>query len=177
MKLVLMASNNGHLLDELHDDILLVITNKSRAPVLERANSKNIPAAIINNFETLERILDNLHTYDYILMCGYMRILPKNITDKYVIFNTHPSDLPKYAGMMGRQIHRKVLENGDTETAVCLHRVNEIVDGGEVVARIKVPVEPGDTVETLEARVKQAEKKMVKEYFNNLKNEEIQKCL
>lgn len=173
MKLILMASNNGHLFDELSDDILMVITNKSEAPVIEKASFKSIPVAVINNYDILEYILDNLYTFDYILMCGYMRILPKNITDKYVIFNTHPSDLPKYAGMMGRQIHKTVLENGDTETAVCLHRVNEIVDGGEVVARVKVPVEAGDTVETLEARVKQAEKKMVKEYFNNLKNGEI----
>jgi len=165
MKLVLMASNNGHLLDELHEHVIMVITNKSMAPVIQRANSKGIPVAIVSSNEQIEFILDHLHSYDHILMCGYMSILPKNITDKYSIFNTHPSDLPKYAGMMSRQIHKAVLENGDTETATCLHRVNEIVDGGEVVARIKIPVESGDTILTLEARVKQAEKKMVMEYF------------
>ena len=169
MKLVLMASNNGHLLDELHEDILMVITNKSMAPVIQRANNRGITAAIIQNEEQIEFFLDNLHTWDHILMCGYMRILSKKLTDKYSIFNTHPSDLPKYAGMMGRQIHKAVLENGDIETAVCLHKVNEIVDGGEVVARVKVPVLDGDTVDILEARVKQAEKKMTLDYFTELK--------
>ncbi len=99
-----------------------------------------------------------------------MRILPKNITDKYSIFNTHPSDLPKYAGMMGRQIHKAVLENGDFETAVCLHKVTEVVDGGEVVARVKVPVQSYDLIDTLEARVKVAEKKLALDFFTTLKN-------
>jgi phosphoribosylglycinamide formyltransferase 1 len=166
MKLVLMASSNGHLLDELKDLVILVLTDKD-APIIDKARGLGIPVMIIMNDVQLNHILVTEH-FDHIMLCGYLKILPKSITDKFSIFNTHPSLLPKYGGMFGKNIHSTVLRNKDTETRVTVHKVTEVVDGGEIVAQKVVKILPKDTYLTLEHRVKQAEKILLKEFFNSL---------
>lgn len=76
------------------------------------------------------------------------------------VLNIHPSLLPKYGGkgMYGIRVHEAVLAAGDSESGCTVHLVNEVYDDGAVLVQLRCPVEPGDTPETLAARVLECEK-------------------
>jgi phosphoribosylglycinamide formyltransferase-1 len=94
-------------------------------------------------------------------MSGYLRRLGPAMLGAYAhrILNIHPGPLPAFGGegMYGRRVHEAVLAAGVRESGIVIHLVDEVYDHGPVVARRAVPVEPGDTAETLEARVRAAE--------------------
>ena len=75
------------------------------------------------------------------------------------IINTHPALLPKFGGtgMYGQRVHEAVLAAGETETGVSIHLVDPEYDTGPVIAQCRVPVEPGDTADSLAARVVERE--------------------
>jgi phosphoribosylglycinamide formyltransferase-1 len=106
--------------------------------------------------EALENALDVVAP-DLICLCGYMRLLAPAIVRRYKrrILNIHPALLPKYGGpgMYGERVHEAVLASGDTESGCTVHYVDEEYDHGDVLLQRRVPVEPGDTPETLAARV------------------------
>ena len=102
------------------------------------------------------------HKVDLICLIGYMRILTPEFTKKYEgkIINVHPSLLPKHGGkgMFGDRVHQAVLDAGETETGMTIHYVDAGVDTGKIILQKTVPVEPGDTVETLKEKVQAQEK-------------------
>jgi len=104
--------------------------------------------------------LQNAET-DIIFLAGYMKKIAPSILQKYkgCIFNIHPSFLPKYGGvgMYGINVHKAVIEAGETETGITIHRVDPEYDTGEIVAQCTVPVLASDTAETLAARVLERE--------------------
>ena len=81
------------------------------------------------------------------------------------ILNTHPALLPKFGGqgMYGLQVHRAVLASGDAVTGASVHWVDDQYDAGPVIARREVAVHPGDTPETLAARVQVHERALLVE--------------
>jgi phosphoribosylglycinamide formyltransferase-1 len=93
---------------------------------------------------------------DTIVLAGYMRILSDGFVERWAgrMLNIHPSLLPKYKGL---DTHARALEAGDTHGGTSVHLVTPEVDAGEVLAQLAVPIIPGDTPETLAARVKFAE--------------------
>ncbi len=94
---------------------------------------------------------------DLIVLAGFLSIVPAALLDAFPgrIINIHPSLLPKFggAGMYGRHVHRAVLAAGEKESGCTVHYVTEVIDGGTIIARRKVPVFPEDTAETLQKRV------------------------
>jgi formyltetrahydrofolate-dependent phosphoribosylglycinamide formyltransferase len=89
---------------------------------------------------------------EYIALAGYMRLLSDDFVARWrgKIVNIHPSLLPKYKGL---DTHQRAIDAGD-ETAGCsVHIVTEELDGGEVLGQAEVPILPGDTADTLAARV------------------------
>ncbi len=118
-----------------------------------------------------QSILDTLDYFevDLAVLGGFMRILKGEITEKYQdkILNIHPSLLPKHAGGMNLNVHQAVLDAGETETGMTIHIVDEGVDTGKVLLQKSVPVETGDTAESLKQKVQTLEKewypKLVKE--------------
>lgn len=89
---------------------------------------------------------------DWVVCAGFMRILPEDFVTRFAgrLINIHPSLLPKYKGL---HTHRRALEAGDSEHGASVHWVIAALDAGEVIAQTRIPVLPGDTPETLAARL------------------------
>ena len=103
-----------------------------------------------------------------IVLAGFLSILTGRFTARYPkrILNVHPSLIPSFcgAGFYGLKVHEAALARGVKVTGATVHFVNEIPDGGEIIAQKAVTVEPGDTPKTLQRRVmEQAEWKLLPE--------------
>lgn len=165
--------------------ITLVVSNNANAYALERAQKAGIDTAVVLKkewgsqeiFETkLMEILDE-NRIDVIVLAGFMTILTERFTSHYPrrILNVHPSLIPSFCGegFYGLRVHEEALRYGVKVTGATVHFVNEIPDGGEIIAQKAVQIEPGDTPEILQRRVMeqaewillpQAAEKVCKEY-------------
>ena len=145
--------------------ITLVISNNPGAYALERAKNAGIPTEVVSKkrcgsqqaFEQQLKAVLTEHHIDLIILAGFMTILTEGFTGCYPrrILNVHPSLIPSFCGegFYGLRVHQAALEYGVKVTGATVHFVNEIPDGGEIIAQKAVPVEPGDTPETLQRRV------------------------
>ena len=99
-------------------------------------------------------------TPDWVFCAGYMRILGANFVDRFQgrLLNVHPSLLPLYKGL---HTHARVLEAGDAEHGASVHFVVPELDAGAVVAQARIPVQAGDSAETLAARLLPQEHRLV----------------
>lgn len=182
MRIAVLASHTGTILQavidacsdgELAGQVVLVVSNNSGSAALARARRAGIPVAHLSSRTHLEpAALDDAMTRalqdagaQWVLLAGYMRKLGPRVLDGYRgrILNTHPALLPKYggAGFFGRTVHEAVLAAGDAETGATVHLVDADYDTGPILAQVRVPVRPGDDAETLEERVKTAERKLI----------------
>ena len=152
--------------DEIPDgEIVLVISDRPGAYALQRAEKAGIPAAEINKKacggqEAFEKQLITLLTeqrIDLIVLAGFLSILTENFPTLYPrrIINVHPSLIPSFcgAGFYGLKVHQAALDRGVKVTGATVHFVNEIPDGGEIIAQKAVDIQPGDTPEILQRRV------------------------
>lgn len=142
----------------------LVVANKPGLGVLAMAEEAGIETLVANDaalaspgfLRRLQEIQPSL-----LLLAGFLRKIPAALIDAFPdrILNIHPALLPKYGGkgMWGLHVHEAVLAAGDTEAGITIHRVNAHYDEGAVLLQARCPVLPGDTVETLAARVLQLE--------------------
>jgi len=148
-----------------HGEITLVISDRPGAYALERAKKAGIPGMEINRkacggqeaFEgKLITALEENRT-DLIVLAGFLSILTERFTSLYErrIINVHPSLIPSFcgAGFYGLKVHEAALARGVKVTGATVHFVNEIPDGGEIIAQKAVEVQPGDTPEVLQRRV------------------------
>ncbi|MGI6315611.1 MAG: phosphoribosylglycinamide formyltransferase [Christensenellales bacterium] len=179
------AIMDGCASGEILAKVSAVICNNAGAPVLERAARMGVPGYRISRaqFKTCEgyeaallRALGEADT-DLIFLAGYMKKLPDAVLERYEnrVMNIHPALLPKFGGqgMYGMHVHRAVLAAGDTETGVTIHRVTHQYDAGEIIAQTKVPVLPGDTPETLAARVLEREHRFLVEVLSRVARGDI----
>ena len=148
-----------------HGEIAMVISNNPNAYALERAKNFGVPAACINKKELgsqaafeaqLQAVLERNGT-DLIILAGFMCILSENFTSKWPkrIINVHPALIPSFCGegFYGLRVHQAALDYGVKVTGATVHFVNEIPDGGEIIAQKAVYIEEGDTPEILQRRV------------------------
>ncbi len=150
----------------------VIISNNSDSGALQRAREASVPAAHLSTYTHPEpgaldgAILAILQAYGVEVVClaGYMKRLGPRTLAAYRgrVLNIHPSLLPKFGGrgFYGEVVHRAVLAAGERETGATVHLVDEEYDHGPVLDQIRVPVEPGDSVETLSARVLQQEHRL-----------------
>ncbi len=172
-RLVVLISGSGSNLQALIDacdsktlnaDIVAVFSNKADAYGLLRAQQAGIPALALSpaefasrdDFDTALQAQIDEYQPDLLILAGYMRILTPAFVRHYHgrMLNIHPSLLPKYPGL---HTHRKALENGDAEHGTSVHFVTEELDGGPVILQACIAVQPGDTEDTLTARIQQEE--------------------
>ena len=145
-------------------NIALIISNKSKAGVLDIAQTEEIDAILIDkkiiNNEDFLKILKDYKT-DLIVLAGYLWKIPDYLIKAFEnkIVNIHPSLLPKYGGkgMYGSHVHKAVIENKETESGITIHLVNEEYDKGEILLQEKVEVSLGDTPETLARKIHKLE--------------------
>ena len=156
-------------------EIVLVLSNNRNAYALQRAYNSHIPTAIITKAayggdrEAFERaMIDVLRKSgaELIVLAGFMSILGKNFIDAFRdrIINVHPALILSFCGegFYGLKVHEAALAYGVKVTGATVHFVNEIPDGGKIIAQKSVKVREGDTPETLQRRVmEQAEWKIL----------------
>jgi formyltetrahydrofolate-dependent phosphoribosylglycinamide formyltransferase len=148
----------------LHASIAVVISNKPDAPGLDHARHAGIETQVLSHKAFTSRedydraLVKELQHRDVGLVClaGFMRLLSAVFVDAFPnrILNIHPSLLPKYPGLHPQQ---QALDAGDTVSGATVHFVNKDLDAGPIVLQREVPIVPGDTPDSLEQRILQAE--------------------
>jgi formyltetrahydrofolate-dependent phosphoribosylglycinamide formyltransferase len=169
-RIVVLASGGGSNLQAILDhfdalgaarsgDVVLVASNRTNAYALERARKYGIATHHISTSDDATELLALLEAYaiDMIVLAGYLKLIPDAVTTRYRgrIINVHPGPLPAFGGtgMYGERVHAAVLATGAAQTGVTVHFVDEAYDHGAVISHWPVPVLPGDTPQTLGARV------------------------
>ena len=173
-KIAVLVSGGGTNLQALIDaqgsvlksgEIVLVVSNNAGAYALERARKAGIATAVVLKKECgsqqafeekLKEVLTS-HGIELIVLAGFMTILTAGFTSCYPqrIINVHPSLIPSFCGegFYGLRVHQAALDYGVKVTGATVHFVNEIPDGGKIIAQKAVYIEEGDTPETLQRRV------------------------
>ena len=166
-----LVSGEGTNLQALIDaglPIVAVASNNTKALALDRAARAGIEAAAFPAVEFESRGARDLAMAEFlgergvfwVVCAGYMNLLTKPFLDRFPgrIVNTHSAPLPEFPGAHPIE---DVLAAGVPETAATVHYVDEGVDTGPVIAAERVPVQPGDTVESLRARVQAVEHELL----------------
>ena len=168
-KIAVLISGNGSNLEALinackkniiNGSVNIIISNNPDAYGIQRAKNHSLNYKIIDNnkFETREDFDQSLveelkySNPDLIVLAGFMRILTPIMIDafKNKIINIHPSLLPKYPGL---DTHNSVIKNGDLKHGVTIHFVNEVLDGGQIIAQGELSVNPDETEKQLKKRI------------------------
>ena len=184
VRIAIFASGNGTNAENLIRHFgqkqgvasISVYTNNPNAFVIERARKHGIETKLISKKEFYEgQTLIGLQSssIDFILLAGFLWLIPASIVQHFKnrMINIHPSLLPKYGGkgMYGKHVHEAVLANGESHSGITIHLVDEEFDRGEILFQHAVQLQPGETVETLEKKIHQLEKKffpgVVEEYI------------
>ena len=160
LKAIINNCNNKNI----NASISFVISDNPDALGLQIAKENGILIKVINFKEFKKRkdfdqtLLNFLSSneLDLIVLAGFMKILPRMITDKFKgrIVNIHPSILPKYPGT---QTHAKVMKNNDRFHGVSIHFVNEILDSGQLIAQGIINTKPNQSESNLIKRIHKVE--------------------
>jgi phosphoribosylglycinamide formyltransferase-1 len=168
MRAIVAACRGG----KLDAEPALLIGNNRDSGAIAWADLQGVPwrhlsATKLGSEAVLDQaIADELRAakVDLVILAGYMRKLGPRTLAAYArrILNVHPALLPKFGGrgMYGKHVHEAVLKSGDQVSGVTIHIVDAEYDHGPVVAQAEVPVEPGDTPESLAQRVQAKEQEL-----------------
>ncbi len=139
---------------------VLVLSNTPGAGGLARAEALGVPTGVVDHrafggrpaFEAALQAALEPHAPDLLCLAGFMRVLTAGFVERWRgrMLNIHPSLLPLYPGL---HTHARALASGDREAGCTVHEVTEALDHGPVLGQARVPIRPGDTEETLAARV------------------------
>ena len=168
-KLAVFVSGEGSLLQFLAEnqnghgfEVAVVVTSRASAPAVKRAGSLGL-SVLAFDAATVNELIDELSQrgVSLIVLAGFLKKIPDSLVRAFNgrMINTHPSLLPKYGGkgMYGLNVHKAVLEAGDSETGCTTHFVTENYDEGEIILQRKVKVVKNESPESLQQRVKLAE--------------------
>ncbi len=169
MRLGVLISGRGSNLQALIDafsvpgapaEIVLVVSNRADAAGLARADAAGIPSSVVDHKAHADKagfeaaLTDALRAagVDLVCLAGFMRVLSPSFVQAWTgrLVNIHPSLLPDYKGL---DTHARVIADGRAESGCTVHFVTAELDGGPIIAQERVPVLPGDTPDTLAARV------------------------
>lgn len=171
--IAILASGSGTNAENIalyfknHPDIRvsLILANKPDAYVLERAKNLGIDSVVFTRkdfyeCDTVLKVLEK-HQVDFVVLAGFLWFVPENLLKAYPkkIINIHPALLPRHGGkgMYGDKVHQAVIAEGDRETGITIHFVNDHYDEGEIIFQDSFPVLPDDTAETIAQKVHQLE--------------------
>ena len=171
--IVLFASGSGTNAENIalffkndpDTEVSYILCNRPDAGVLERAKRLKIKTKVFDreDFFTSSRIHNFLLEVspDLIVLAGFLWLVPSNIVEAFSqkIVNIHPALLPKYGGkgMYGHYVHQSVLQNGEKESGITIHYVNDRYDDGDIIFQAHCPVEEGDSPESLARKIHQLE--------------------
>jgi phosphoribosylglycinamide formyltransferase-1 len=166
---VLFASGSGSNVENIAQyfegddrvEIVGVLCNNPGAGVVDRCKRLRLPLYCFNRPAYMEgngilALLKGLDP-DLIVLAGFLWKIPESTVAAFPdkIINIHPALLPRFGGkgMYGMHVHRAVIEAGETESGITIHRVNEAYDKGSILLQEKTPIEPGDTPEALAKKI------------------------
>ncbi len=172
-RIAIFASGSGsnaqrimeHFKKHTEAEVALVLTNNPEAYVLQRADNFEIPTHIFGKHEfyrtsDIVNLLKNLNI-DLIVLAGFLWLIPENLLKAFPnrIINIHPSILPKFGGkgMYGDRVHKTVLSDGEEESGITIHFVNENFDEGEIIHQSRFRIEKDDDLEMLKFKGQQLE--------------------
>lgn len=173
LNLAIFASGKGtnaeaiiqHFKKSIRVQVALIVCNNPKAGVLAVAQKNGIPVVLVSKKDLYEshELVEVLkqHRINFIALAGFLWLVPQYLLELYPrkIVNIHPALLPKHGGMgmYGRKVHEAVVNAKETETGITIHFVNEHFDEGEIIFQATCTVEPHDTAETVEAKVRKLE--------------------
>lgn len=139
-------------------EVAVVIADRPGVFGLERARQAGIPHYLEKRADATFALLRQ-HGVELVCLAGYLRLLPIAADFRGRVLNIHPSLLPKFGGKgcYGHHVHEAVLAAGERESGCTVHYCSDEYDRGEILLQKRVPVLPGDTADTLAARVFEAE--------------------
>ena len=182
MQAILDASRSGRL---SQIEPVVVISNNSNSGALQRSAAAGLPTYHLSGATHPEpRTLDEAiattladHDVSVVVLAGYLKMIGPVTLARFRgrILNIHPALLPKYGGrgFYGRAVHEAVLAAGETESGVTVHVVDAVYDHGPILAQARVPVLPGDTPDSLAARVLEQEHTLYAETLQRIAAGEI----
>ena len=160
MRIGVMCSGEGTNFENIvhscpDHEVVLMVYNKKKCKAKKRADRLGIQSCYSKDEDEIIALF-NVYQVDLIVMAGWMRIVSKKFVDSYPgqIINLHPSLHPKYKGLNAIE---QAMKAGETETGATVHFVNEHLDSGAIIKQQEVPILPGDTVESLQRAIQQAE--------------------
>ena len=180
-KIAVFASGGGTDFQSIIDanerehfcEISYLIASKDGIGAIDRAKRHGIKTAVFakNDYPDVQALYAELtellkkEKVDYVVLAGWLKIIPESFIKDFEdrIINIHPSLIPAFcgAGYYGIKVHQHVLDYGAKVSGCTVHFVNEIPDGGAIIAQSAVKVEDGDTPETLQARILEEEHKLL----------------
>lgn len=172
-RIAIFASGNGSNAQNIAEyfakgdkgKVTVIYCNNPKAFVIQRANALNIPHVVFNReqFYSSDAIIKDLiqRKTDLIVLAGFLWLLPVNLLKAFEkrIINIHPALLPKYGGkgMYGMAVHEAIIENGETESGITVHLIDEMYDRGEIIFQAKCTVDKNDTADSLAKKVHKLE--------------------
>ncbi len=137
-------------------EIVLVASNNLQAYALKRAEENGIESVVMTDEEELIRVFQE-KDIQLVVLAGFLKILSSRFIRAFEdrIINIHPSLIPSFCGKgcYGLHVHEKALDYGVKITGATVHYVNEIPDGGRIIAQKAVEIKEDDTPQTLQRRV------------------------
>lgn len=172
-RIAIFASGSGtnaqniiqHFKSSTIGEVVLVLSNKRHARVLERAENEDIKSLYFHKDDLYEKdgVLAILKAtgVDFIVLAGFLLMFPEIILNEYPgkVINIHPALLPKYGGkgMYGKYVHEAVIANEEKVTGITIHLVNEAYDEGAILFQATTGISEEDTPETVAEKVHQLE--------------------
>jgi phosphoribosylaminoimidazole synthetase len=183
----ILASGNGtsveKLIEERYKDIKIIITNRTTAGILSKAQKYNLPFFCFpssplykcnSKNDYYEKIVNILRQFniDIVILSGYMEIVPEILFEDFYTINIHPSLLPKYKGYKDLDAHKAVLLNNERFTGCTLHIVTKKIDSGRILLQKQCPVLTNNA-KILKKTVQELEKDCIVEYIDRYTNDNI----
>ena len=171
MRLGIMCSGNGSNFENIvhscpDHDVVIMVYNKKKAKAKKRADRLDINSCYSKDEDEIIALFE-AYNVDLVVMAGWMRVVYKKFCDAFAgrLINLHPSLLPKYKGLHAVE---QALKSGDDETGCTVHWVTEELDSGGIIKQQTVPILPGDTAESLQRAIQQAEHNLLPLVINAL---------
>jgi phosphoribosylglycinamide formyltransferase-1 len=188
LRIGVLASHEGTTLQAILDacatreipaEVVVVVSNNSDSGALRRARTAGARAVHLSSRTHPGALLDVAIAdalsecgVEVVMLAGYMKKLGPVVLERYSgrILNTHPALLPKFGGqgMYGMRVHEAVIAAGEAESGPSVHLVDAEYDTGRVLSQAAVPVQPGDTPQSLAARVQERERRLVVSVLDQL---------
>lgn len=182
LRIIIFASGSGTNAENIIEyfkksdlaSVSYVISNNSKAGVLERAKRLGIPSKIFSKQEMHKQEFIGFlkENADFIVLAGFLLKIPDQMIHDFpnTIVNIHPALLPKYGGkgMYGMHVHRAVVENQEPESGITIHYVNENYDEGAIIFQKSVALSAQDTPDDVAAKIHQLEQENFPRVIENL---------